>query len=93
MRKITNPLGWSQYWTHQKRPYHAYAVQWRQDNLSEIQALLPEVEMHHVGQVAFLRFAPGECQIISPNGWAVKGENGDVKIYSDKVFRIKYEAL
>lgn len=80
-------------YTHKKRQYNAHAVQWTQNNLVDVQAMLPSAEISKVGDVAFIRYAPGECNVMKSLDWIVKGENGDIKIYSDDIFHIKYEEI
>ena len=80
-------------YTHKKRPYLAHAIQWDESNLESIAAMLPKAEVQMVGRVAFIRYEPGECDIMRPRDWIVKGENGDVKLYSDDIFRVKYEEV
>lgn len=82
-------------YTHRKHPYYATAIQWDQTNLKAISNLIGDKarSVSAVGQVVFIRYEPGECNIVRPNGWVVKGENGDVKIYDDETFRIKYEPI
>jgi len=92
MRMVTNPLGWSRSWTHKKRPYHAHAVQWQGDP-EAIRPLVPEAELVHVGEVLMVRFAPGETKVLRPRDWAVRGENNEVKFYSDDIFHVKYEEV
>lgn len=35
----------------------------------------------------------GGIKTMKKGDWAVKGEDGKVKIYSDEVFKIKYESI
>jgi len=40
-----------------------------------------------------VRFAPGEIKVLRPRDWAVRGENNEVKFYSDDIFHVKYEEV
>lgn len=90
-------------YTHKKRPYHATCVQWTGDNFEQVKAMFGDSfgtlepycprSIGVVSKVVFIRFEPGECTVMRPFDWAVKGENGDVKIYSDDIFHVKYEEL
>lgn len=81
-------------YTHRKRAYHAAAMQWRGTNTSEIAHFFPpRVEVIPYGDALLIRFAPGEISTMKVGDWAVRGENGEVKCYSDEQFNIKYESI
>ena len=77
-------------YTHQKRPYLAHAIQWDGNNFEDVAALLPNSEVYR--GCLMIRHESG-IWCMSHGDWAVKGMNGQVKVYSDEVFRVKYEEL
>lgn len=76
--------------THQKRPYKARCVQWVGINTEEIVSLLKDVQPW--GDYLMYRY-PNGVGTLRMGDWVVVGENGQVKCYTDAVFRIKYEKL
>lgn len=80
-------------YTHRKRPYHATAIQWTMLNIEALRILIHDANVVVVDKVAWVKFGPGVGKVMQPNDWAVKGENGEVKFYSDDVFRVKYESV
>lgn len=80
--------------THKKRPYLAFALQWTGDNVTDLQDLLEgKATVTKVGDVAWVRYAPGHCKVMHLYDWAVKGQNEEIKFYSDDVFHVKYEEI
>ena len=83
--------------THQKRPYRANAIQWTGDNTQAVfdalkgfsKDVYPSVyNDNHI----YIRHEHG-VTVIGKGWWVVTGENGDVKLYSDSVFNVKYERI
>ena len=75
--------------THMKRPYRAQAIQWDSSNTSEIMQMLSSTSRLYNGKL-MLKHKNGDFSTLSPTDWVVKGENGEVKRYSDEVFNTKY---
>lgn len=76
--------------THKKRSYRAHAVQWDGVNTWEICDMMPSVTPY--ASALMVRYHGG-IKTMKKGDWAVKGEDGKVKIYSDEVFKIKYESI
>lgn len=80
-------------YTHQKKPYRAYAIQWKEQNVGEILDALRAQGLSAVWH------APNHIMIrdnstidtIQPGYWVVRGENGMIKCYDDTTFKVKYE--
>lgn len=83
--------------THQKHPYLAHAIQWDGDNtpavFEALKGFAKDVypSVYNVDHI-YIRHEHG-VTVIRKGWWVVTGENGEVKVYSDEVFNIKYEAL
>lgn len=86
-----------------KRQYYAKAVQLTPDNEAQVLAILNNGTTRttiYEGQsrcliVRFSAPTPGQRAVDTLNfgNWVVTGENGEVKCYSDKQFKIKYEEV
>lgn len=76
-----------------KRPYRAEAIQWHGLNFAEVS------EMLESGDCIADLFDSNTVMIRSERGidtlrlgdWVVRGENSQVKTYTDSVFHSKYE--
>lgn len=93
--------------THKKRPYKAFAIQWNGHNTDDVFELLSpfaSVCIHKYGkeetsnEYIMIRFndkLDGRPSIytMSIGEWVVMGENGKTKCYTDEVFKVKYEEL
>ena len=84
--------------THQKRPYCANAVQFTNTNTEHILTILNQnAEALKYGPTEIMiRFAePMQgrklIDVIKHGDWVVTGENGNIKIYTNESFYIKYE--
>ena len=87
-------------YTHRKRPYYAKAVQLTENNKDHVIELLKSIGGYatRYGDQLMVRFGnPPPTQraidMMSIGDWVVKGENGASKVYTNKIFHIKYEAL
>lgn len=82
-------------YNYQKRQYKAIALQLQEDNFEEAMSLINQngAEPHQYGDNLMVRFSSGDINTIRAGSWIVVGENGDVKLYNNDVFHIKYEAL
>lgn len=82
----------SNHYTHQKKPYQAECLQWDGNNVNEIRRLsIAEITQHGASYLVIRH--ENTLSTLSPGWWVVKGENGQVKCYSDEVFRVKYQAI
>ena len=78
-----------------KRPYFAMAVQWGGGNYDEVANMLHSGKCfpdHPVSGAILVRTGDGIFTLF-PTDWAVRGENGVTKRYTDVQFRTKYELL
>jgi len=75
--------------THQKRPYLAECVRWDGTNFDELGSIFSDIE--NVGSSGWLMVRGKQVFGIPLGYWVVTGENGQVKVYSDAIFNIKYE--
>ena len=92
-------------YTHQKRPYRARCIQFDGGNFEAIKGLIPNSELGHYPlylsgfgaceqrKPCILVRHPGGISTLYTGYWAVQGENGAVKVYSDEVFRTKYQEV
>jgi hypothetical protein len=78
--------------THQKTPYLAEAIQWDGHNSAQVITLINADVRETEGKYLMVR-AANDIFTMVPGWWAVKGENGIVKCYSNDVFNVKYQAL
>lgn len=77
----------------QKRPYKADCIQWTGDNFDEIAIMMVAHDVSRYGdRYVMIRHKTG-ISTLDIGGWVVRGENGYVKTYSDRVFKIKYEII
>jgi hypothetical protein len=76
-------------YTHQKRPYRAKCLQWDGTNAAALDDVLQHLTEH--GSELLIRHH-GMIETLRVGDWVVTGENGEVKCYTDEVFRVKYEA-
>ena len=82
---------------YQVRPYRAECLQWRGDNYDAIHALVSgsngvnSIELFRE-QYIVVRHEKG-VSTLSHGCWAVKGEDEEVRIYTESEFIIKYEVL
>lgn len=79
-------------YTHQKKPYQAKCVQWDGNNVNAIRQLVMMDVVQHGASYLAIRHE-NTISTISPGWWVVKGENGQVKCYSDEAFRVKYQDI
>jgi hypothetical protein len=75
--------------THQKRPYKALAIQWNGSNAEEVASLL-KVEFRWYNDHLMLKHENGDFSTLKQSDWIVRGENGEVKTYTDYTFITKY---
>lgn len=76
-----------------KRPYRAEAIQWHGLNFMDV------VEMLEIGGCVANLYGTDMVMIRSERGvdtlrlgdWVVRGENNNIKTYTDSVFHSKYE--
>jgi len=85
-------------YTHQKHPYRAHAIQWDGKNTEEVIEVLTsagaDVQPHM--ECLMLRYKDRvnlNIDTMKITDWIVRGENGMVKCYTDKVFNEKYEEI
>jgi len=80
----------------QKHPYRAKCVQWTGNNASEVLALLatiPSIDSATLYRSKFIMVRHSEgINTLSIDCWAIRGEDGEARFYSDKKFPITYEA-
>lgn len=78
--------------THQKRPLFADCVQWRGDNLQEIEEWVErngiDVEECHSGILIIRGDWVGRLPL---NHWAAIKQNGELKTYGNEQFNLIYE--
>ena len=90
--------------THRKKQYRAYCLQYQLDNFKEINNLLlsGKAEVHLYSSEMendnrlMIRWSDGRnpsIETIQYGMWVRRGENGLVKIYTDEEFLLKYESL
>jgi hypothetical protein len=82
-------------YTHRKRAYHANAIQWKETNLGEVLDALRGAGLSavwHAPNHVMIRDG-SSIETIEPGYWVVRGENGQVKTYTDTVFKTKYEEV
>lgn len=76
-----------------KRPYTATAIQWDGHNFNQVCEMLEpagcEVDLYGEDMI-MLRSAEG-IKTLRLGDYVVRGENGSVKTYTDKIFTTKYE--
>jgi len=93
-------------YTHRKRAYHANAIQWKETNLGEVLDALRGAGLsavwHAPNHIMIRSYTPintlappggRTIETIEPGCWVVRGENGQVKTYTDTVFKTKYEEV
>lgn len=82
-------------YTHQKRPYRAYALQWDGNNTDEVIEMLASIGALGTVYGAEHLMVRYDCMIdtLVIGSWVVRGENNDVKCYSNEEFNVKYEKL
>jgi hypothetical protein len=73
---------------YEKTPYKADAIQWDGRNSAEVIAMFDEACLYDTDHI-MIRY-DGSIVTLSHGWWVVTGENGYIKCYSDKVFRVKY---
>ena len=83
--------------THKKRAYYAEAIQWTGDNFAAIARMMGiEPSSDEIvlwgGHQVILRHARG-IDTLHIGDWLARGENGNVKRYTDEVFNTKYEGV
>jgi hypothetical protein len=86
----TQPKQTEQY-THAKRPYMAHAIQYN-GNAETIMQLVPSLRLDWVGGEINARIGDN-IRHLKHGYWVVKGENGNVKIYDNATFNVKYTKL
>ena len=75
--------------SHRKRAYKADAIQWDGTNTEVVFDAYPGAELFGSRHI-MVRHAEG-ISTLNIGDWVVRGENGEVKSYSDDVFKVKYE--
>jgi hypothetical protein len=78
-------------YTHAKRPYMAHAIQYN-GNAETIMQLVPSLRLDWVGGEINARIGDN-IRHLKHGDWVVKGENGNVKIYDNATFNVKYTKL
>lgn len=76
-----------------KRPYHADAIQWHGLNFREVSDMIERggcIANLYGTDMVMIRSARG-VDTLRLGDWVVRGENDQVKTYTDSVFHIKYE--
>jgi hypothetical protein len=92
------PLGFSHDYTHVKRPYRAYCVQYGSENQGDIIGLICECggEATPYGAGLIVRWVGKQTpniEMVYHGAWIRRGENGETKIMLNDVFMLKYEPV
>lgn len=80
-----------------KKPYRAECVQWIGNNFDHIKSLLNgssavnEVQLFR-DEYVVIRHAGG-VTTLSPSDWAILGEDGEPRFYTNEVFLANYEGM
>lgn len=76
-----------------KRPYQADAIQWHGLNFREVSGMLEScgcIANLYGTDMVMIRSELG-INTLRLGDWVVRGENNQVKTYTDSIFHIKYE--
>ena len=89
------PITQANKYTHQKKPYRATALQYREDNREDVLSFLKQnlAEAHEYGEFIMIRFGRGRIDTIGYGSWLLVGEDGQVRSHGDEEFSVKYEEL
>jgi hypothetical protein len=79
-------------YTHVKHPYLAHAIQFNGQNTAQIIELAPGIRLDWVGGEINARIGDN-IRHLKHGDWVVKGENGNVKIYDNATFNVKYMGI
>lgn len=85
-------------YTHVKRPYRATCLQFDGSNIEEVSKVLEATGARCVSSWdknprVLIRFARGELRGLIPGDWVRVGEDGDVRVYPDEIFKERYMEL
>lgn len=97
-RPVLNPLGISKDYTHVKKPYYAYCVQYTDDTEREVINLIATAggEASPYAGALMVRWFGKQSPSINmfyKGMWLRQGENGVIKLMTDAEFTMKYEAV